>query len=300
MTRCRERAREPEHGGDAGRIVEGRPEPAVVMRAHDDWRAGGAAGQVPDDVVAGRGEAQIGVEHEAQLERPRTLCRAQFRRVLLAHRHERRRAREPVRGERSERALGLVEGPALRAVDDDAERAAQAQLEGGVTRRSACAAPVEQRDAIRDVEAVEQAALARADVHERREHPVAPRRRRSAHRGAGVIGAARDRDSGIVQPPAVDRHGLDRDLREPDLAHLGGHEICDRTVFRRPRGAEPEGARADRREPLDDVAKVDLVDLGGTREVQHAGHASAPAPAREEQAHRVVRVARLLTSQARR
>src|SRR5665647_31125 len=82
----------------------------------------------------------------------------------------RRRAAVPVRGEGAERSLRLVERPALRAVEDDPDSAAEAELEADLGDRGRAARPVEQRDAPGHVEAVEAFALSRADVGERREH----------------------------------------------------------------------------------------------------------------------------------
>ena len=54
VTRARGRAREGQRGGHAGRVVERRAEPAVVVRADHDGRAALAPRQVANHVAAGQ------------------------------------------------------------------------------------------------------------------------------------------------------------------------------------------------------------------------------------------------------
>ena len=251
----RERAGEREHRGDAGRVVERGAEPAVVVGADDD-RPGASPGEEADDVVAGGARRDLRADGHRRLERTGGEPGAQRRGVMPADRHHRRRRRVPVAVERAQRAVGLEVGAAVGGGDDHPGGAAQAQLEADVGRAGGALGPVDEHERAAHVEPVELAPPRPAGVDE-------PAR----HAAPGVAGAPPERCAldrrpaaghqlGAQEAPAVDLDLLDRDPAEPRRAQLARDVLGGRAVLRRAGDAEPERARAERGELVDDLAQV--------------------------------------------
>src|SRR5439155_2718060 len=238
-----------ESDGDPGRVVEGGAEPAVVVAGDDQRRPAAAAGEDADDVRSLGASGQRCPEHDFDLA-------VQLRRVLLADRHAGRRLLVPDPVEGAERSGRLVVGPAGWAADDHRLRAAQAELETDVVGPEARHLPLDERDLAGDVEPVELLAPAAADGDELSADSFPAGLRNAAERGALEARAVHELDERLLQAPAVDRDRLLDHVLEAELAHLARDELRRLALLGCAGDAEAERVRAERLEPLDDVAEV--------------------------------------------
>ena len=277
MPDLREPARDRQHRGDTRRVVEGRAEPPVVVRTDDERRRRALAGEVADDVVARGVRGQLDVEHEAHRgKRAVAHAAAEVGDVFPAQRDHRRRLRVPVGVERSQRSLTLVVRAAGRQLSTTPT--APRSPSSSATSLGLTLAVAQSTSAMQPSTSSRSSAspLARADVEQAGDDSPGRRRRHAAHRGRLVGRAAVELERGVQEPPAVDRHALDRDVREPDLAHLAGHELGDRPILGRPGRAEPERARPDRAELLDDPAEVGRARRQPPSNAERVGRAHGP------------------------
>ncbi len=241
--------RELERDRDSRRIVEGGPEPAVVVAGDDRRRAPLPAGELTDDVDAQGPGRERRAQHDPD-------AASELRRILAADRQAGRALRMPDPVEGAERSGRLVVRAALWRVDDHGGRPAQAELKPHVVGPQAGDLPFHQRDPAGDVQAVELPAAPAADRDELALDALRARRGNPTEGGALEPRAVLELDVGLLEPPPVDGHRLLDDLLEPDRAHLARDERGRLALLRRARHAEAERMRADRLEPSNHVLEV--------------------------------------------